>query len=241
MLISLRRNRLVIALWTTLVVTLGVQTATAEEVVASVETTLDAMPSSPSTEAADPAIAEDPSPVPTIETFHLGLLQIMKDAKELGFQGRIDRLAPLMDSVFDLDFMASKTVGGHWRKLSDADKQRWRDVFAHMTVANYAGRFTGYTGEEFLTLGVEESQRGQQLVLTKIAIPAEEDVQLNYRLRKTEAGWRVIDVYLDGTVSELALRRSEYSTALKREGFEELVASIETKIEDMKAKGLVDG
>jgi phospholipid transport system substrate-binding protein len=186
-------------------------------------------------------IAQADSPVPTIEAFHEGLIGIMKDAKTIGFQGRMDRLAPLLNSIFDLDFMASKTVGGHWRKLSDADKARWTQVFTRITVANYAGRFTGYTGEKFITLGVEESQRGQQLVLTKIAIPEDEDVQLNYRLRKTDAGWKVIDVYLNGTVSELALRRSEYSTALKREGFDELIASIETKIEDMKAKGLIDG
>ena len=204
--------------------------ATAPQEAAAIDTTGEAIP-----------IADASSPRPTVEAFHAGLLEIMKEAKVIGFQGRIDRLAPLMAETFDLGFMASKTVGGHWRKLSDADKARWTEVFTQITVANYAGRFTGYTGEEFVTIDIEEAKRGQRLVLTKIVIPEEEDVQLNYRLRKTDSGWRVIDVYLNGTVSELALRRSEYSTALKREGFEELVASIETKIEDMKAKGLVDG
>ena len=54
---------------------------------------------------------------------------------------------------------------------------------------------------------------------------------------KRNGDWRVVDVYLDGTVSELALRRSEYSSALKREGFDELVGSVETKIADLKSKG----
>ena len=181
------------------------------------------------------------SPLPTIETFHAGLLQIMKEAETIGFQGRIDRLAPLMAEVFDLDFMASKTVGGHWRKLSNPDKERWTKLFSQITIANYAGRFTGFAGEKFVTTSVEKAKRGQQLVLTKIVLPEDEDVELNYRLRKTSVGWKVIDVYLNGTVSELALRRSEYSSALKREGFEELIASIQTKIEDLKARGLVDG
>jgi len=78
-------------------------------------------------------------------------------------------------------------------------------------------------------------------VLTKIIVPNEDDVQLNYRLMKRNGEWRVIDVYLNGTVSELALRRSEYSSALKREGFEQLIASIETKIQDLKDKDQVDG
>ena len=92
-----------------------------------------------------------------------------------------------------------------------------------------------------MTLGEEEAARDTRMVLTKIIVPKDEDVELNYRVMKRNGTWRVIDVYLNGTVSELALRRSEYSSALKREGFEELVASIETKIADLKAKGAVDG
>lgn len=188
---------------------------------------------------AEPAAAEAVSSAPTamIETFHTGLLEIMKEAKTLGFQGRVDRLAPLMGKTFDLDFMASKTVGRHWKKLSDEDKKRWAETFAHFTTANYAGRFTGYTGEEFVTLGVEDAARGTRNVLTKIIVPDGEDVQLNYRVIERDGDWKIIDVYLNGTVSELALRRSEYSSALKREGFDSLMASIEDKIEDLKEKG----
>jgi phospholipid transport system substrate-binding protein len=146
-----------------------------------------------------------------------------------------------MAKTFDLEFMASKTVGSHWRRLSDAEKARWVEVFTDLTTANYAGRFTGFKGEEFVTLGVEDAARDTQLVLTKIIVPDDDDVQLNYRLLRVDGEWKVIDVYLNGTVSELALRRSEYSSALKREGFEELVAAVVTKIADLKAKGQVDG
>lgn len=185
--------------------------------------------------------AEAGAPTAIIEKFHAGLLQIMKDAKTLGFEGRIDRLAPLMGETFDLDFMASKTVGRHWKKLSVEEKARWAETFARFTTANYAGRFTGYTGEEFVTLGVEDAARGTRNVLTKIVVPDGEDVQLNYRVIERDGDWKVIDVYLNGTVSELALRRSEYSSALKREGFDFLMASIEDKIEDLKEKGKTEG
>lgn len=194
----------------------------------------------PASEAAAPA-SESASPEAAVEKFHAGLLQIMKDAEELGFQGRIDKLAPLMAETFDLDFMASKTVGRHWKKLSDADKTRWAEMFTRFTTANYAGRFTGFTGEKFVTNGVEDAARGTRVVLTEIIIPDEEDVQLNYRVIERDGEWRVIDVYLNGTVSELALRRSEYSSTLKRDGFEQLCQSIETKIEDLKTKGQAEG
>ncbi|MFO0689326.1 MAG: ABC transporter substrate-binding protein [Myxococcota bacterium] len=181
------------------------------------------------------------SPVPTVEAFHAGLLQIMKDAKTLGFEGRIEKLEPLMAKTFDLDFMASKTVGRHWATLSAADKKRWAETFTRFTTANYAGRFTGFTGEQFVTLGVEDAARDTRLVRTKIVVPNDQPVELNYRVMLRDGQWRVIDVYLNGKVSELALRRSEYASALKRDGFEHLVASVETKIADLKKKGLTEG
>ena len=203
------------------------------------------LPANAAEPAVDPATAGETSsalaPEETIENFHAGLLDIMKTAKELGFAGRTEKLVPLMGQTFDLEFMASKTVGRHWRKLSEEDKQRWISIFTQFTTANYAGRFTGYTGEEFVTVGTEEAARGTRVVLTKILIPDEEDVELNYRMIERDGAWRVVDVFLNGTVSELALRRSEYSAALKRDGFEQLIASVETKIEDLKNKGQVDG
>ena len=74
---------------------------------------------------------------------------------------------------------------------------------------------------------------------TPLILPDDDDVKLNYRLHETEAGWKVVDVYLNGTVSELSLRRSEYSTTVKREGFEVLIAAIEKKLADF-AEGRVD-
>jgi phospholipid transport system substrate-binding protein len=187
------------------------------------------------------ATATADSPVPTIEAFHAGLLEIMKEAKTIGFEGRVEKLEPLMGRTFDLDFMASKTVGRHWATLSDADKKRWAETFTRFTTANYAGRFTGFTGEQFITLGMENAAHDTRLVRTKIVVPNEEDVELNYRVIQRDGTWKVIDVFLNGKVSELALRRSEYASALKRDGFEQLVASVETKIADLKSKGRTDG
>ncbi len=228
-----RLNGIMIAL----VVALATQTTVAQEVAA-----IDLSGETIATDGTAPAAAaEANSPSDAIAVFHTGLLEIMKQAKTLGFQGRIDALAPLMGQVFDLDFMASKTVGRHWRKLSLEEKSRWAETFTRFTVANYAGRFTGFTGEEFVTLGVEDAARGTRVVLTKIVVPDDDDVALNYRVIEKDGEWKVIDVYLNGTVSELALRRSEYSSALKREGFDQLLASIETKIADLKTRGLADG
>lgn len=162
------------------------------------------------------------------------LLDVMKNAETIGFDGRVERLEPVLPDVFDLGFMAEKSVGRYWKTASPEEQQRLVSTFTRYIVANYAGRFTGWDGQAFETLGEEPSARGTMLVRTRLVDPSREDVNLDYRLRKTEqSGWKIIDVYFDGTVSELALRRSEYSALIKREGFTALLVALDEQIEKL--------
>ncbi len=187
---------------------------------------------------ASTASAEDTAVAsPTIDALHAALFDIMKNADTLGYNGRFDRVSPVVEQVFDMQFMASKSVGRHWKKLSPEDQERWLELFTRHIAANYAGQFTGYAGETFETLGEEAAIRDTRVVRTRLVRPSEEDVQLNYRLREVDGQWRIIDIYLNGTVSELALRRSEYSSVLKREGFESLMNTIAAKCQKLQDEG----
>jgi phospholipid transport system substrate-binding protein len=64
-------------------------------------------------------------------------------------------------------------------------------------------------------------------VRTRLVRSDDEDVRLDYRLRETPEGWKIIDVYARGTTSVLAARRAEFTGMLEREGFEGLLASVE--------------
>jgi phospholipid transport system substrate-binding protein len=184
------------------------------------------------------ASAKVPSAAPSEveERLHFGLLESMQNADQLGFQGRFDYLRPVVEENFDLAFMGSKSVGRHWKKLSPEDQAVWLDKFTGFLAANYAGNFNAYDGESFHTLGEEPAKRETRVVLTELRVPNGEDVVLNYRLRETDNGWRIIDIYLKGTVSELALRRSDFSSTLKDKGFPELAAAVDQKILDLRSK-----
>lgn len=187
-----------------------------------------------------PAPAADSGAAAAIDDLHATFLSVMKDAKTLGYQGRYDRLKPSVDAHFDLDFMARFVLGPDAKGLSAADQARWRDAFARITVATYAGRFTGWGGETFQTLGEEPAAQDTVFVKTVLDRPDAEDVQLTYRLRKTDGGWRIVDIYNKGTVSELALRRSDYSSVLKREGFDKLLQTVDAKVADYASGKLTD-
>lgn len=172
-----------------------------------------------------------------VETFHSALIEMMKSSDTMSFDERVAFLTPRMEQAFDLDFMSSKSVGRQWQELTPVQQRAWRQKFGRLTVSNYAGRFIGYQGEHFETLGNETAAKDTVMVLTRVAVPNDADVDLNYRLRQTGDGWRIIDVYLKGTVSELALRRSEYSSTLKRDGFEKLAGAIDEKIAELREEG----
>ena len=170
------------------------------------------------------------------ERLHGALEEVMRNADRLGFEGRRDLLSPVLVETYDLDWMAAKSLGRHWKKLGAEEQMRWRTLFRDLTAATYADRFDGFGGERFVVDGEEASSQGTRIVRTRIVRGEDGDpVSLHYRVREKQGGFRIIDVYLEGTVSELALRRGDYSSLVKREGFDALVAAVEKKIEEARA------
>jgi len=181
------------------------------------------------------AAAAGHSPRDVVATLNATLLDVLKHADTLGYQGRVERLKPVMQATFDLPFMAEKALGTRWKSLGEADRARWIAAFGDFTVANFAANFDHYTGQTFELLGEEPAANDTRLVRTRVVSPGERNVDFAYRLRDAGDRWAIVDVYLEGTVSELALRRSEYASALEHQGFDALVATVRRKIADLAA------
>ncbi len=166
----------------------------------------------------------------TVERFYAVLLEVMQRGEELAYEERYARLDPVVQQVYDLPFMSAKTLGRYWKGLSEDDRGRWISTFTRLTVSTYTDRFDEYSGQRFEVLNAEPARYETIMVRTRILPVDQEPVELDYRLRGADGSWRIIDVFMNGTVSELALRRSEYSSVVKRKGFESLVSSLEEKI-----------
>ena len=150
----------------------------------------------------------------------------MKEAQRLGFQGRYDKLAPVIRATFDLAAMTRIAVGPEWSALAADMQAKLVENFAQMTIATYANRFDGYSGERFDVDPTSEVRNTGRLVRTKIVPGSAEPVTLNYLMRGSGETWKVVDVYLTGTISELATRRTEFAAILKAGGPSALVESL---------------
>jgi phospholipid transport system substrate-binding protein len=173
--------------------------------------------------------------IPLITRLNDALLSTMKSASTLGYRGRYSKLEPVIRSTYDLTFMTRYSAGRHWRELSETQQKSLVDAFSRLTVATYANRFDGYSGEKFAVISEETPRAGNRLVHTELVKSDGEVIKLDYLLRETPEGWRVIDVFLKGTISELATKRSEYSSALSNQGFDGLMTIFEQKINGIQA------
>ncbi len=172
------------------------------------------------------ASAEADAPEKTIDGLNAKLLDTMKQAQALGVLGRYDALAPVLSKTYDIPNMSRIAVGQSWSTLQPEQQAAVTDAFARMMIATYAKRFDGFSGESFEIVEIADRASTDKMVRTRIVQSNGKPVSINYLMRKTGSGWRVIDVYLDGTISELASRRAEFTTILKSGGPDALIASL---------------
>jgi phospholipid transport system substrate-binding protein len=183
------------------------------------------------------ALAAASGPERVIERLHASLLEVMQSAAELGYEGRHQRLEPVLEQSYDFPFMIRIALGPTWRELDQRQRAELTELFTDMSVANYAARFNGYDGERFEILGAEPGPRDAVLVRSRIVPADNEPVELNYLLKEFEDGWRIIDVLLAARYSELARQRAEFAAVLRSGGVPDLVATLERKIAQLTAEG----
>jgi phospholipid transport system substrate-binding protein len=96
-----------------------------------------------------------------------------------------------------------------------------------MTVAGYARNFDGYGGENFVISPTIQERDGDQIVSTKMTAPGKEDVSFVYRMHNNGRTWKIVDIYLEGYISQVAFRRSDFSSTLRSGGAPALAEKIE--------------
>jgi phospholipid transport system substrate-binding protein len=175
------------------------------------------------------------SPTATVQGFYDTLLAVMKAAKQLGFDGRYQRLQPAISRAFDLGLMTRIAVGPAWTSLPQAQQEQLVASFTRYTFATYANRFDGYSGQHFEVDPNPVANPNGVIVETRLLSPTDEPVTLNYLMRRNGSGmWQIIDVFLSGTVSELATRRSEFVAVLARDGADGLVRLLDRRAEALR-------
>ena len=169
------------------------------------------------------------SPEQVVKRLHESLAEAMREGSRLGFKGRLELLTPIVTRTHELDFIARTTLGNLWSKLSPDQQVTFTDTFRQLSISSYADWFKSHEGEAFEFVDQQSMPREQVLVRSRIVKGKDEVARLDYVLRETKDGWRIINIMANG-VSDLALKRVEYRSILERDGFPALIDMLKKKI-----------
>ena len=159
------------------------------------------------------------------------IMTIMKKGHDLGYTGRYQSISPTVEKTHDLDTIARLVVGRHWKKLDARRRSAFIETFKDLSISMYAGRFKDYGGERFNVVSETSLKRGNRKLVTSHFVKADgETLTFTYILHQVHDQWKIIGVSVNG-VSDLALKRAEYGSILRKNGFPTLIERLKSKIQ----------
>src|SRR5690348_16947603 len=170
----------------------------------------------------------------TVRGLYDALLSTMKNGRTLGQSGRFTQLEPVIRRSFDIASMARLAVGPSWAGLTEAQCRQVTESFGRYISAIYADRFDSYAGQRLEVTGEQAAPSGV-MVKSQIVKANGEPVKVDYMMRRNGETWLISDIYLDGAISEVATRRSEFAAILKKEGIDGLIAALNRKADILTA------
>jgi phospholipid transport system substrate-binding protein len=184
---------------------------------------------------AAPAFAAVSAPVAALDA---GLLAIMKAGDTTPFPKRYAMLDPIVEQSFDLPRVLQMAVGFGWPNLAPAQQQELLAVFRQYTVASYVANFDSYNGQQFRLLPGLRAVGPQQVVSTNFVSRDGSARRIDYVMLEDGGRWQVVDVLLDGTISQVAVQRSDFRSLLSSGGAPALVSGLRKKIATLSGNTL---
>jgi phospholipid transport system substrate-binding protein len=170
-----------------------------------------------------------------VDKLNSALIEVMKNAKQLGYQGRYKKLEPVVKETHEFDAIAQIALGNHWKNLDQEQKKAFVQKLTDLSIATYAAQFNDYTGEEFKYDSEQDMKSNRVLVRYMLIAPKEKPVKFDYILTQSGGQWAIINIIVDG-ISDLALKKAQYTSVIDREGFDSLMNKLSQKITDYASK-----
>jgi phospholipid transport system substrate-binding protein len=186
------------------------------------------------------ALAQDASEVrQPIVMLYGALEKLMRAGQATPFPERFAILAPVIDKVYDLESVLRVSVGLKWPTIDAASRNALSDIFRAFTIASFVANFDKFEGEKFEVLADLRTVGADQVVQTRIVSASGEPIRLDYVMQPSESGWRVTDVLLDGTISRVAVQRSDFRALLGHGDATALIASLKRKVANLSGGTMV--
>ena len=179
------------------------------------------------------ALAEPAATAP-IKALCDGLLRIMHAGNHTPFAQRFAMLAPVIDQAFNPPAILQVSVGPSWSSMTPEQQAALLAAFRRYTIASYVNSFDSFNGQHFdIQPDTKSLPNGEQLAQTKIISASGEAHELDYVMRQDGGRWKAVDVLADGSISRVAVQRSDFRRLVGRGGAQALIDSLNQKTGDL--------
>lgn len=139
------------------------------------------------------------------------------------------RVEEIAYGAIDFPTLSKLVLARNWAKFSPAQRASFEQQFRQHLSMTYGRNVDNYKNEKVQILGERPESRGDVTVQTKILRGGGiEDVVVDYRLRKRDGQWRIIDVIIEG-VSLVSNFRSQFQDIVSHGGPDHLLALLTEK------------
>eukprot|EP00435_Cladocopium_sp_Y103_P078661 s1_g2400.t1 len=173
-----------------------------------------------------------------VEKFSQTLVSSARTASKTSYKERFDVLLPVFRETFALHILARATVGRRtWGQWSESEQADYQEVLARFLTGTLVRRVKEDTEYKFSFMGIEPGPRNTLIARTLLEREAKDPIELDYRLSRIDGRWMISDIFAESAVSEIALRRAEFSGTIRSSGQPGLIVALEEKLSSFENDG----
>jgi phospholipid transport system substrate-binding protein len=173
-----------------------------------------------------PAVGAE-APTAVVQRTTDAVLAVLAD-KSLNADQKRHKIEDIVYAHFDFTTLSKLVLARNWKKLNPEQQTQFIDEFKRHLSLTYGRNVENYNNERAEITGDREEPGGDWTVKTKIVRPNAADILVDYRLRKEDDDWRVIDVIIEG-VSLVANYRSQFQEIVSNDGPVKLIEMLREK------------
>jgi phospholipid transport system substrate-binding protein len=174
-----------------------------------------------------------------IDALDNALINVMKAANQhQSFMQRYQMLRPAVERALNLPQILQTSVGVLWPQVPQAQQAQLLNVFTQYTVASYVHSFSGYNGQSFRTMPGLQSVGAQKIVATELVPSSGNPTKLNYVMSNNNGEWQATDILFEGTISKIAMQRSDFSSLVAPGDATRLISLLQRKVSALSGGAL---
>lgn len=155
------------------------------------------------------------------------VIAVLKDGS-LSTDQKRDKIIDIVDRNFDFGTLSRLVLARNWSKLSPEQQEQFVAEFKRHLSITYGKNVENYRDEKVVIVGDREEARGDWTVKTIIERPTAENIKVDYRLRRRDGDWKMIDMIVEG-VSLVANFRSQFQDIIAKKGPAKVIELLKEK------------